>query len=135
MPKTMQTLYPCLAYQDADAAISFLQEAFGFAEHALYRDDDDRVAHCELALEGAVVMVGDEGAGSIGLSSPKSLGAVSACIYVAVDDPDALAERVRGTGTELEHDLHETDYGSREFACLDPEGVLWSFGTYRPSVG
>ena len=30
--------------------------------------------------------------------------------------------------------LHDTDYGSRDFACRDPEGNLWSFGTYRPKA-
>ena len=28
--------------------------------------------------------------------------------------------------------LNETDYGSREFSALDPEGNVWSFGTYQP---
>ena len=28
-------------------------------------------------------------------------------------------------------ELHDTDYGSRDFAVLDPEGNRWSFGTYR----
>ena len=27
--------------------------------------------------------------------------------------------------------LHDTDYGSRDFAVRDPEGNRWSFGTYR----
>jgi len=27
-------------------------------------------------------------------------------------------------------ELHRTDYGSDEFALADPEGNLWSFGTY-----
>lgn len=26
------------------------------------------------------------------------------------------------------------DYGSRDFACRDPEGNLWSFGTYWPKA-
>jgi uncharacterized glyoxalase superfamily protein PhnB len=28
-------------------------------------------------------------------------------------------------------ELHDTDYGSRDFAVRDPEGNRWSFGTYR----
>jgi len=28
-------------------------------------------------------------------------------------------------------ELNDTDYGSREFSVRDPEGNLWSFGTYR----
>ncbi len=31
-------------------------------------------------------------------------------------------------------ELHNTDYGSRDFACRDPEGNLWSFGTFWPKT-
>jgi len=34
-------------------------------------------------------------------------------------------------GAEIIDELHETDYGSRDFAARDPEGNRWSFGTYR----
>jgi len=29
--------------------------------------------------------------------------------------------------------IEDKDYGSREFGVRDPEGNIWSFGTYRPS--
>ncbi len=51
--------------------------------------------------------------------------------YVVVDDPDALHDRVRAAGAEVTRALHDTDYGSRDFAIRDPEGNHWSFGTYR----
>jgi uncharacterized glyoxalase superfamily protein PhnB len=31
-------------------------------------------------------------------------------------------------------DIRDTDYGSRDFAARDPEGHLWSFGTYAPTL-
>jgi len=31
-------------------------------------------------------------------------------------------------------DLQDTDYGSREYSVRDPEGNVWSFGTYRPGT-
>ena len=34
-------------------------------------------------------------------------------------------------GAEITDALHETDYGSGDFAARDPEGNLWTFGTYR----
>ena len=34
-------------------------------------------------------------------------------------------------GAEIIVPLHETDYGSRDFADRDPEGNRRSFGTYR----
>ena len=29
-------------------------------------------------------------------------------------------------------ELTDLDYGSRDYAARDPEGNLWSFGTYDP---
>ena len=37
-------------------------------------------------------------------------------------------------GATILQDLTERDYGSREFICADPEGNVWSFGTYRPEA-
>jgi uncharacterized glyoxalase superfamily protein PhnB len=53
--------------------------------------------------------------------------------YVVTDDPDALFERAVAAGAEVLRPLHDTDYGSRDFAVRDPEGNQWSFGTYRGS--
>jgi uncharacterized glyoxalase superfamily protein PhnB len=39
---------------------------------------------------------------------------------------------VRAAGATIERELSDQDYGSREFTARDPEGNLWSFGTYRP---
>ncbi len=46
------------------------------------------------------------------------------------DDPDGLHTRATEAGAEIVASLHDTDYGSRDFTARDPEGVLWSFGTY-----
>lgn len=43
---------------------------------------------------------------------------------------DARAAVQRFTGAEILTELADTDYGSREFSLSDPEGNLWSFGTY-----
>jgi len=34
-------------------------------------------------------------------------------------------------GATLFQDLRDEDYGSRGFSVTDPEGNIWSFGTYR----
>ncbi|MCW2599248.1 MAG: hypothetical protein JWM02_1077, partial [Frankiales bacterium] len=51
--------------------------------------------------------------------------------YVVCDDPDALCAKASAAGAEISDPLHDTDYGSRDFAARDPEDNLWSFGTYR----
>jgi uncharacterized glyoxalase superfamily protein PhnB len=37
-------------------------------------------------------------------------------------------------GAEILHGPVDQPYGSREYAAVDPEGNVWSIGTYRPTV-
>jgi Glyoxalase-like domain len=48
-------------------------------------------------------------------------------LYVAVEDPDAHCRRARAAGAEVMTELHDTDYGSRDYTARDPEGNIWSF--------
>jgi uncharacterized glyoxalase superfamily protein PhnB len=89
----MQSIFPVLKYDDARAAIEFLEGEQRF----------------------------NQGAGRYSL-------------YVAVDDPDAHHARAKEVGATIERELSDRDYGSREYTARDPEGNLWSFGTYRPGA-
>ena len=40
--------------------------------------------------------------------------------YVVTSDPDALHDRAVAAGAEITMPLHDTDYGSRDFAGLPP---------------
>jgi len=51
-------------------------------------------------------------------------------VYVVCDEPDALFERATNAGATVVQGLTDADYGSRGFTVRDPEGNLWSFGTY-----
>jgi uncharacterized glyoxalase superfamily protein PhnB len=55
-------------------------------------------------------------------------------LYVVVDDPDAHHERAKAAGAEIVRELEDQDYGSRDYSARDPEGNLWSFGTYNPTA-
>ena len=71
--------------------------------------------------------------GSAPVSGSEDVWAVTPgtfAAYVVTDDPDALFARAKAAGAPVVRELHETDYGSRDFAVRDPEGNLWSFGTY-----
>jgi uncharacterized glyoxalase superfamily protein PhnB len=124
-------IYPTFRCRDADAMIAFLTRAFGFAEHAVHRDGDV-VAHAELTFRGGMVMLGqdrdDAFAGIAGRVGPPA----GRAIYIAVEDPDALCARAEVAGAEIVQPLADKSYGSRDFTARDPEGNIWSFGTYRP---
>ena len=51
-----------------------------------------------------------------------------------VDDPDAHYQRAKAAGAEIVRELEDQDYGSRDYSARDPEGNLWSFGTYNPAA-
>lgn len=123
----MTTIYPALKYRDAQAGIDFLERAFGFERHLVVPGDGDAVAHAELRLGDAFVMLASAGTGGLDWRPGSS------SVSTAVDDLHALHERARGAGAEIVLELRDTDYGSREFTARDPEGNLWSFGDYRPA--
>jgi uncharacterized glyoxalase superfamily protein PhnB len=52
-------------------------------------------------------------------------------VYVVTDDPHAVFERALKAGAKVIREMRDEDYGSTGFSVADPEGNLWSFGTYR----
>jgi uncharacterized glyoxalase superfamily protein PhnB len=120
------TMFPSLHYDDAKAAIDFLCEAFGFERHAVYANDDGTIAHAELRFGNGMVMFGSA-KGDVSATRGRAGG-----IYVVVDDPDSHCAQARAASAEIARDLHDTEYGSREYAAKDPEGNDWYFGTYQP---
>jgi uncharacterized glyoxalase superfamily protein PhnB len=121
----MSTIIPTFRYDDAHAAIAFLEEAFGFTRHAVY-EEDGVVHHAELKLGDAYIMVGERRSGNADFPGEPTT------TYVVVADPDALCARALAAGAVLVRALDDTDYGSREFAVKDPGANVWSFGTYGP---
>ena len=105
----------------------------GFTEYVVYRDHG-MIQHAELAYGSSLLMLGQVRDDEYGRMVGDLNGRRTDAIYVAVNDPDALHDRVKASGAKIESELHDTEYGSRDFACRDPEGNLWSFGTYWPKA-
>jgi len=121
-------VWPTVRARDGRALIAFLVEAFGFRETVTY-GEGDAVHHSELAWpEGGGVMLGTarNTPDDVWPIQPGTFGA-----YVVTDHPDELCARARAAGAKIVMELHDTDYGSRDFVAADPEGNRWSFGTYR----
>ena len=125
-----KTVWPTLVYGDAHAAIRFLVDVFGFEETLVVPGEAAGVVeHAQLRWpEGGGVMLGTaDREGNPVSRRPTGSGSV----YVVTDEPDRLFERATAAGVELVRELRDEDYGSRGFSVRDPEGNLWSFGTYR----
>ena len=132
-PAPPPQVWPALRARDARGLIRFLVDAFGFVENVAWGDQSDGggdvVVHAQLDWpEGGGIMLGSV------RDDPEDRWPVppgTAGCYVATGDPDAVHARAVAADAEITDPLHDTDYGSREFAARDPEGNRWSFGTYR----
>ena len=63
---------------------------------------------------------------------PRDAGISTQSIYLVVADADAHHTRAKAAGAEIVIDLVTQDYGGRDYTCRDPEGHIWTFGTYDP---
>ncbi len=127
----LPTMYPSVVYDDAPAAIDWLCRAFGFERHLVVPGPDNTIAHAELAIGSAMIMLGSS-SDEPPRKSPKTLGAATGGIYVVVDDVDAHSARARAAGAVIVRAPKDQEYGGRLYTCRDLEGHDWSFGTYLP---
>ena len=118
-------VWPAFRARDSRALIRFLVEAFGFVENVIY-EEDGVIHHAQLDWpEGGGVMLGDDRPGTSWDRKPGTSGA-----YIVTVDPDALHARAVAAGAEIVEGPVDRDYGSRDVIVRDPEGNIWSFGTY-----
>jgi uncharacterized glyoxalase superfamily protein PhnB len=128
-------VWPIISFRDAHTSVAFLKAAFGFEERGIYTREGDPsvVEHGELAWpEGGGIMFGTAGKDDsvFGRRTPGN-----DAVYLVCRNPDELFDRAVAAGGEVVMPLADEDYGSRGFTVRDPEGNLWSFGTYAGTSG
>ncbi|TAJ16774.1 MAG: glyoxalase [Planctomycetota bacterium] len=129
--RTSSNLFPTLSYDDAHAALAFLERAYGFQRRFIVPDDKGGIRHSEVSFGDGVIMVSSSKPAE-GRVSPRSGGAQGSglCVYVA--DPDAHYARAKAAGAEIVRELRTEEYGARGYMTRDPEGHGWYFSDYRP---
>lgn len=132
---TTATVMPCMRYRDAPAAIDWLCTTLGFERNLVVPNDDGTIAHAQLSYGNGMVMLGsifDTEYGRL-MKQPAEIGlSVTQSIYLVVNDADAVHARALRAGAQILMELRDEDYGGRGFTLRDPEGHVWSIGTYDP---
>jgi uncharacterized glyoxalase superfamily protein PhnB len=123
-------------YDDAKAAIDWLANAFGFEVRVKVEGADGDIAHSQLVLGEALVMVGSthgKEPWQKSYRSPQNIGGgITQALAFHIDDVDAHCARAVAAGAELVRAPRTEDYGEdywsdRSYGALDPEGHLWWF--------
>jgi uncharacterized glyoxalase superfamily protein PhnB len=119
-----QRVHPYLLYENGEAAIQFLTDAFGF------REIDRKTGaagglHAELEVSpgGGRIYLGQPPSG---YRNPSKVGTTS-LTHVLVDDVDAHHERAKAAGATITEELIDMPFGHRRYSCADPQGHDWSF--------
>ena len=113
--------FVALRYRDAPAAIAWL-ETLGFRATERIDNPDGTVAHGELRLGDALVMLGS-GPEDLEGPPPDDARAARSSVYVGTPDVEEIHTRARAPGTEVS-DLFDQAYGSRDFNAGDAEPLV-----------
>ncbi|HMQ26100.1 MAG TPA: hypothetical protein PKA98_08930, partial [Acidimicrobiales bacterium] len=128
-PGTGGGIWAGVFYEDALAAIHFLVGVFGFEEQLVVTGPDERtVVHSQLRWpEGGIVQAGTYDPTNVFMHEPGGQS-----LYVVTADPHAVWGRCEAAALEVvrppESPAHDPD--GMGFSVRDPEGNIWSFGTY-----
>ena len=129
------TVVPTLRYRDVPAAVHWLCTAFGFEKQMAVTGEDGTVRYAQLAFGDGLVMLGtieDKGAGRL-MAQPEEIGGLETQLcYLFVADARSHCARARAAGADIVLDVDDEATGGRGYSCRDPEGHIWTFGTYDP---
>jgi len=123
----IRDVFPYLCVRDAAAAIEFYARIFGAEELLRLTDPSGRIAHAELKLGPAVVMLVDEHP-EYGIRSPQAFGGTGTTLHLHVDDVDTLTARARDAGATVLREPADQGHGERQSRLRDPFGHEWLLG-------
>jgi PhnB protein len=133
-PEGYPTLTPGFCVRGAAQAIDFYTRAFGARERMrLLAPDGATVAHAELTVGDALVMLGEEDPGR-GDRSAKTLGGSAVNFYVYVEDVDAAFARAIAAGATSVQPVADMFWGDRVGTLEDPFGQRWTLATHTEDV-
>lgn len=112
-------LIPYLYYQDADAALDWMEQVLGFTDPVRWRDESGRVSEADIFAGSAML--------SISGGTPPDESGQGALLIIKVDDVDAQYRRI-SEATDVSADPPaDQPYGPRTFTVSDPWGYRWTF--------
>lgn len=128
-PGTGGGIWAGVFYDDALAGIEFLVDGFGFEEQLVVTGPDGTtVVHSQLRWpEGGIVQAGTYDEDNVFTHRPGDQS-----LYVITADPQSVWERCQTAGLAVIRPPEAPDHDPEGmvFSVRDPEGNVWSFGTY-----
>jgi uncharacterized glyoxalase superfamily protein PhnB len=135
MEEASPTLTPTVNYTAPEAGIQWLTDVLGFHPAGVYRDASGKMVFAQLVWRTAFVFVSPRPPAS----NPWSAVGIASIALAAIDKDDVQLryEKAVAAGADIVRPLHDSrtpmfPEGSTGFDVRDPEGNLWTVGTFRP---
>jgi PhnB protein len=135
IPDTYRRVTPCLVVQGAAKALDFYADVFGASERMRLPGPDGTIAHAEIQIGDAVVIVEDEDP-QRGTTAPPAGGLPGTPVFqfIYVEDVDAVVTRAVELGATLKRVPQDQFYGDRDAFIVDPFGHGWTIATHVEDV-
>jgi PhnB protein len=124
---------PYLSVHNAAQAIAFYQEAFGATEQVRLTDPTGKIAHAEIKIGSAAIMLADEYP-DMGFRSAQTLGGTAVSLLLYVQDADAVMNRAIAAGATVVRPVVDQFYGDLVGTIADPFGHHWMIATRIEAV-
>jgi PhnB protein len=128
IPEGYTSITPYLTVGDGKRAIEFYKRAFGATERGRMAAPDGRIAHAELQIGDAVVMLSDKFPQFLS-QAPKELGGTTVAIFLFVEDVDSVVQTAAEAGATITMEPEDQFWGDRLGQVTDPFGHMWLIAT------
>ncbi|GAB3967050.1 VOC family protein [Plantactinospora veratri] len=136
IPDGYRRVTPCLVVHGAAKALDFYTAVFGATERMRFPNPDGGIAHAEIEIGDAVVIVEDEDP-QRGTTAPPAGGLAGTPVFqfIYVEDVDAVVAHAVELGATLHRAPEDQFYGDRDAFIVDPFGHAWTVATHVEDVG
>ncbi len=128
IPEGYTSVTPYLTVDDGKRAIEFYKKAFGATERGRMAAPDGRIAHAELQIGDAVIMLCDSFPQFI-TQTPTEIGGTAVGIFLYVEDVDAVVKQAGDAGATIVQEPEDQFWGDRIAHLSDPYGHVWHVAT------
>ena len=127
MTSVITQTIPVLFYSDVKRALNWLEDKYGFQITTIFEDNQGHIAHAEMRLGEARIMVGPANI-TDWAKSPASMGGNnSQQTYIYVGDVDSHFERANEQSAQIISQPEEQFNGDKTYQTVDLDGHRWIF--------
>ena len=131
------TVTSSIVYDDARRGLKWATDVLGLRMKSLYETPDGKIAFAELVWRTGIIFISDRPSAD----NPWAKVSIASLALVAEDAKAVLQvyERAMTANADIVRPVHVArtpafPEGSTQFDLRDPEGNLWTVGTFQPTL-